>query len=118
MIFWHCGRCVSNTLLGRLKDHGVPLATAFVFCAIPALVNGVNTNTTNITATVSEYILSPSWPADQTSWRLLEQTNNLVVGISANTNDWMTVPGLSTIYSTNITINHALPAEFYRLVYP
>jgi hypothetical protein len=49
---------------------------------------------------------------------LLEQTNNLVVGISANTNDWMTVPGLSTIYSTNITINHALPAEFYRLVYP
>jgi hypothetical protein len=29
--------------------------------------------------------------ADQTSWRLLEQTNNLAVRISANTNDWMTV---------------------------
>jgi hypothetical protein len=63
-------------LLGRLKDHVVPLATAFVFCTIPAVVNGVNMN------------------------------------------DWMTVPGLSTIYSTNITINHALLAQFYRLVYP
>ncbi|NBT79720.1 MAG: MFS transporter, partial [Betaproteobacteria bacterium] len=25
-------------LLGRLKDHGVPLATGFAFCAIPALL--------------------------------------------------------------------------------
>jgi hypothetical protein len=49
---------------------------------------------------------------------LLEQTNNLVVGISVNTNDSMTVPRSSTIYLTNITINPALPVQFYRLVYP
>jgi hypothetical protein len=49
---------------------------------------------------------------------LLEQTNNLVLGISANTNDWLIVLGSSTIYWTNITINHALLAQFYRLVYP
>jgi fibronectin-binding autotransporter adhesin len=83
-----------------------------------AVVNGVNTNPTNITATVSGNLLTLAWPADRTGWRLLEQTNNLAAGISANTNDWMTVPGSTTIHSTNITINPALPSEFYRLVYP
>ena len=53
----------------------------------------VNTNPTNITATVSGNILSLSWPADHTGWRLLVQTNNLASGISSNTNDWATVPG-------------------------
>ena len=75
------------------------------------MVNGINTNPTNITAPVRGIIFSLSWPADHTSWRLLEQTNNLAVGISANTNDSMTVPRSSTIYLTNITINPALPVQ-------
>ena len=83
-----------------------------------AVVAGVNTSPTNITATVSGNTLSLSWPADHTGWRLLVQTNNLAAGVSANTNDWMTVPGSTEIYSTNIIINSALPSEFYRLVYP
>jgi autotransporter-associated beta strand protein len=82
------------------------------------VVNGVNTNPTNITATVSGSTLSLSWPADHTGWRLLVQTNHLVGGISTVSTDWMTVPGSTTINQTNITINPALPTEFYRLVYP
>jgi autotransporter-associated beta strand protein len=78
----------------------------------------VNTTPTNITATVSGNVLSLSWPADHTGWRLLEQTNNLASGISSNTNDWMTVPGSAGMNQTNIVINPAQPAGFYRLVYP
>ena len=79
---------------------------------------GVATNPTNITATVSGSVLQLSWPADHLGWRLLVQTNDLAQGISANTNDWTTVPGSASIYQTNITINPAMPTEFYRLVYP
>jgi autotransporter-associated beta strand protein len=83
-----------------------------------SVVSGVNLNPTNITAMVLGNALQLSWPADHTGWRLLVQTNNLSAGISSNTNDWTTVPGSAGINQTNITMNPALPAEFYRLVYP
>jgi fibronectin-binding autotransporter adhesin len=77
-----------------------------------------NTNPTNITATASGNVLALSWPADHTGWRLLAQTNNLAAGISSNPSDWGTVAGSTGINQTNLTINPALPAEFYQLVYP
>jgi hypothetical protein len=80
--------------------------------------SSVSTTPTSITATASGNVLQLSWPADHTGWRLLVQTNHLASGLSANTNDWTTVPGSSAIDQTNITINPALPTEFYRLVYP
>jgi autotransporter-associated beta strand protein len=80
--------------------------------------SSVNTSPTNIIATVSGNVLTLSWPADHTGWRLLVQTNNLVAGISANTNDWTAVPGSAGINQTNIIMNPARPSEFYRLVYP
>jgi hypothetical protein len=67
---------------------------------------------------VSGNTLNLSWPADHTGWRLLVQTNNLKNGLSANTNDWMTVPGSTGINSTNFPINPGLPVEFYELIYP
>jgi hypothetical protein len=78
----------------------------------------VNTAPTNITATVSGHVLSLTWPADHTGWRLLAQTNNLASGLSANTNDWMTVPGSDLVNQATITINPAVKSGFYRLVYP
>ena len=82
------------------------------------IASGVNTNPTNITAIVSGNVLQLSWPADHSGWRLLVQTNNLAAGISANTNDWMTVPGSTGMYQTNITMDPTKPTEFYRLAYP
>ena len=58
-----------------------------------------------------------SWPSGQ-GWSLKVQTNNLGMGVSSNTNDWMTIPGSSGLSQTNIPIIPTKPAEFYRLGYP
>jgi autotransporter-associated beta strand protein len=78
----------------------------------------VATNPTNIVATLSGTTLNLSWPADHTGWRLLQQTNHLAQGISANTNDWGTVSGSASTNKVSLTIDPAKPTEFYRMVYP
>jgi len=78
----------------------------------------IATNPTNLTFSVSSGTLNLSWPADHTGWRLLVQTNHLQQGLSSNTNDWMTVPGSTTVNSASFPINPALPTEFYKLIYP
>jgi fibronectin-binding autotransporter adhesin len=72
----------------------------------------VATTSTNITFSVSGNTLSLSWPANYTGWYLQMQTNSLSTGLSTN---WVDVPGSSAINSTNITIDPAIPAVFYRL---
>jgi fibronectin-binding autotransporter adhesin len=79
---------------------------------------GVNATPTNMTYSVSAGVLTLSWPADHTGWRLLAQTNNLQSGISRNTNDWGAVPGSATTNKVSIPIDQAKPTEFYRMVYP
>jgi autotransporter-associated beta strand protein len=86
--------------------------------SVAVVISPVNTNPTNITATVTNDVLTLSWPADHTGWRLLVQTNSLTTGLSSNTNDWTPVAGSAAINQTNLQINPALPTEFYRLVYP
>ena len=76
------------------------------------------TTPTNITTSVSGNVLTLTWPSDHTGWRLIMQTNNLAAGISSNPTDWMTVPGSDSVNTTNITMDPALPTEFYQLVYP
>ena len=83
-----------------------------------ALVAGVSTTPTNITAAVSGSTLTLSWPADHIGWRLLEQTNHLALGISLVTNDWTALPGSEATNSVSITIDYSKPTEFYRLIYP
>jgi fibronectin-binding autotransporter adhesin len=75
----------------------------------------VNTTRTNIVAIVSGNQLHLSWPADHTGWQLQVQTNSLNTGLSSN---WFTLPGSTTVNSTNITINPANGAVFFRLYYP
>ena len=82
------------------------------------VANSVNTGRTNIISSVSGNVLTLSWPTDHTGWRLLVQTNNLALGISANTNDWTTVSGSSSTNLENLPINPLLPTEFYELIYP
>lgn len=66
-----------------------------------------------LTSTVAGNQLSLSWPAGQ-GWRLQAQTNSLNVGLS---NNWTYLTD-GSVTSTNITIDPAAPAVFYRLVYP
>ena len=82
--------------------------------AVAATVT-VNTNPTNITATVSGNTLTLSWPADHLGWHLQVQTNPLTSGLGTN---WFTIPGSDTVVSTNIIINPADGSVFYRMIYP
>jgi hypothetical protein len=45
-------------------------------------------------------------------------TNQLAAGIRLNTNDWLTVTGSAATNRESVSVNPALPAEFFRLVYP
>ena len=80
-----------------------------------ASVVTVNTNPTNITAIVSGNTLTLSWPADHLGWHLQVQTSALSAGLGTN---WITIPGSDTVTATNLAINPANGAVFYRMVYP
>jgi autotransporter-associated beta strand protein len=80
-----------------------------------SVLASVATNPTNITFSVSSGNLNLSWPADHLGWRLETQTNPRSTGLS---NNWATVPGSTSITSTNFPLNPANPTVFYRLVYP
>jgi autotransporter-associated beta strand protein len=84
-----------------------------------ALVSGgsVNTNRPTITNTPSGggTTLTLTWPSSHIGWSLQTQTNSLTIGISTN---WVVVAGSSATNIAVITIDHAAPTVFYRLVYP
>ena len=90
--------------------------TVGTLSVVPAVSTAPFTMTTSLSPDGTTLTLS--WPSDHIGWRLLVQTNNLSSGISANPADWGTVSGSSGIDTTNITINPALPTEFYQMVYP
>ena len=62
--------------------------------------------------------LNLSWPADHLGYRLLTQTNNLNHGVSANINDWATVPGSTATNSISFPIINTNLNNYYRLIYP
>ena len=57
--------------------------------------------------------LNLSWPAGQ-GWRLQAQTNSLSTGLG---NNWAYLTD-GNVSSTNIPLDPAQPAAFYRLSYP
>ena len=77
--------------------------------------NPVNTAPTNLVSTFQNGVLTLSWPADHTGWRLQVQTNTTGSGLGTN---WVTVPNSNLVNSNSITVNPAAGAVFYRLVYP
>jgi len=72
----------------------------------------------NLTWNLSGTNLTLSWPSDHTGWRLLMQTNNLGNGLSADTNDWMTLPISSSTNQMSLPVDPTLPGGYYELVYP
>ena len=76
-----------------------------------SVVNPVNTNRPPLLASFNGAILSLSWPTNA-GWTLQQQTNSLATGLG---NNWVDVPGSTSITSTNITVDPAKPTVFYRL---
>jgi hypothetical protein len=71
-----------------------------------------------LSATVNGSQIMLSWPSANIGWRLVEQSNNLALGISTNPNDWTTVVGSTNINQIAIPINRSSRSEFYQLVFP
>ncbi|MBC8096947.1 MAG: autotransporter-associated beta strand repeat-containing protein, partial [Akkermansiaceae bacterium] len=76
-------------------------------------VQTVNTNPTNITATVSGDTLSLTWPGDHLGWTL--QTNSVSL---ADPGQWFVYPGSALVTNVNITLDASKTNVFFRLVYP
>jgi autotransporter-associated beta strand protein len=81
-------------------------------------ITAVALNPTNVAVSLSGTNLTIAWPADHLGWTLLQQTNHLQQGVSADTNDWMRVAGSSATNSVVIPILPGTPGGYYRLVYP
>ena len=82
------------------------------------VVGLVSTVPTNIVWSLSGTNLVLSWPADNTGWRLMMQTNHLSSGLSLNSNDWAAVPNSPGTNQISLPIDPTQTDEFYRLVYP
>jgi hypothetical protein len=122
----------TNTLFGNTTDNFPALAryvkitvtsctsaggsASFYECNVyGSSAPAVALNPTNITASVSGNTLTLSWPADHLGWRLQVQTNSLAAGLGTN---WAALPGTDLVTSTNLNINPANRAVFYRMIYP
>jgi VCBS repeat-containing protein len=111
--FTATGRYVRITVTGTTQLNGNP---SFYECLVyGSVVPSVSLAPTSIAMVASGSTISVSWPADHLGWHLQVQTNTLVGGLGTN---WVTLPGSESVTGTNITINPANGAVFYRLVSP
>jgi fibronectin-binding autotransporter adhesin len=83
--------------------------------SIQILGSGIPNTPTPISFSVGTGHITISWPANYQGWILQQQTNSLNAGLGTN---WVDVAGSASMTSTNIPINPATPAAFYRLRYP
>lgn len=109
----------SITNLGTFTVTNLPTLTSGLGWSNSLALNGkltvvttINTARTNIIATVNGNILTLAWPTDHTGWYLQLQTNTTATGLYTN---WVTLPGSQLVNTTNMTINPANGAVFYRM---
>ena len=76
------------------------------------VTNPVNLSPPPIHTVVSGTTLTLSWPTNS-GWTLQMQTNGLAKGLGTNWVDY--IPGTTGITTTNITLDPAKPAVFFRL---
>ena len=113
--FFLFNKALSNGATMTITGAGINWTNKLAVDGSIAVLSTVATNPTNITFSVTSNVLTLSWPADHTGWRLQAQTNSLANGLGTN---WVDVAGATSVNSTNFTINPANGAVFYRLVYP
>jgi hypothetical protein len=106
-------RYVRITVTGGSQVGGYP---SFYECKIYGVGGyGISLAPINLSSVSSGNALAFSWPSDHLGWHLQVQTNTLGSGLGTN---WATLPGSGLVTGTNLTINPASSAVFYRLVYP
>lgn len=81
---------------------------------VASVASLINTNPTNIVASVRGGNLTLSWPADHTGWTLQSQTNTLGGGLGTN---WVNVAGSTATNQVVIPINPLNGSVFFRLWY-
>lgn len=75
----------------------------------------IPTTPTNLFWSVSNNILTLSWPSNYLGCVLQVQTNTLTMGLNNASNAWFDLPGTAAVNSTNLPIATTNPAVFYRL---
>jgi hypothetical protein len=111
--FTATARYVRITVTGVVPSGG---NASFYECLVYGnVVPSVSLVPTSIAMAASGNTLALSWPTDHLGWRLQVQTNTLGSGLGTN---WVTLPGSDVVTGTNITINPANGAVFYRLISP
>ena len=75
----------------------------------------VNTNATPVVFSVTNNVMTLSWPSDHIGWELQAETNDVSVGLS---NNWVDVAGSTTTNQVIIPVDLGQGTVFYRLVYP
>jgi hypothetical protein len=111
--FSFLARYVRITVTGTSQSGGYP---SFYECLVYSTgAPVISLAPVKVIAAVSSNTLGLSWPADHLGWHLQVQTNAPGRGLTTN---WLTVPGSDLVTSTNIAMNPASGAGFFRLVYP
>jgi hypothetical protein len=118
----------SDVTVTNYADADLSAVTIYYYVISAVGAGGESTNSTQASATTQPSMtptsivaalvgnkLVLSWPADHLGWKLQVQTNALGTGLGTN---WVTLPGSDVLIGTNITINPASGAVFYRLVSP
>ena len=111
--FSSTGRYVRITVTFCSQPGGYP---SFHECLVyGASTPAISLAPANIATARSGNNLALSWPSDHLGWHLQVQTNAPGTGLTTN---WLALPGSDLITTTNIPINPAKGAVFYRLAYP
>ncbi len=102
----------SGSFTGIVGSPGTGMNFAFAN-GVLSVVSAGPSSPDYLTNSVSGNTLSLAWPAGK-NWILQWQTNSLNTGYGTNWND---VAGSTGYSATNITVNPAEPAMFFRLIY-
>jgi autotransporter-associated beta strand protein len=78
-----------------------------------SVVSAVNPTPPNLGFSFSNGTLNLSWPPDHLGWVLQYQANSLATGLGTS---WTTIPASQGMTSTNLPVDPAQPAVFYRLM--
>jgi len=107
-----------NIPSAKLSDNGtysVQVSNSAGSVVSSNAVLSVPAESTSITPSLTNGVLSLSWPTSQTGYRLLTQTNLPGVGLTAN---WTSVPDSTATNQIAFSMSAAVGSVFFRLVYP